>query len=137
MAYTIPIPKHTDRISIIGGAGLTKRTDTLSAELLKMLLIMFCKMRDTSTLFGGVLIIANMDASQFRAIDGLPILLSSHVLTEFVIIALTESVRAHGDPEFCKIQNIFRMSPSLLKGNIGLEYEFKSLCSTCLTFMEN
>jgi hypothetical protein len=94
-------------------------------------------MRDTSTLFGRVLIIANMDASKFGGIDGLPILLSSHVLPKFVIIALTESVRAHGDPEFCKIQNISRMSPSRLKGNIGLEYQFKSLCSTCLTFMEN
>ena len=78
-----------------------------------------------------------MDASQFGPIDGLPILLSSHVLTEFVIIAMTESVRAHGDPDFCQIQNISRMSPSLLKGNVGLEYQFKSLCSTCLTFMEN
>ena len=78
-----------------------------------------------------------MDASQFGPIDGLPILLSSHVLTEFVIITLTESVRAHGDPDFCQIQNISRMSPSLLKGNVGLEYQFKSLCSTCLTFMEN
>jgi hypothetical protein len=78
-----------------------------------------------------------MDASQFGPIDGLPILLSSHVLTEFVIITLTESVRAHGDPYFCQIQNISRMSPSLLKGNVGLEYQFKSLCSTCLTFMEN
>jgi hypothetical protein len=96
----------------------------LSAELLKILDIMFCKMRDTSTLFGGVLIIANIDASQFGANDGLPILLSSHVLTEFVIIALTESIRAHGDPEFCKIQNISHMSPSLLKGNVGLEYQF-------------
>jgi hypothetical protein len=63
--------------------------------------------------------------------------LSSHVLTEFVIIAMTESVRAHGDPDFCQIQNISRMSPSLLKGNVGLEYQFKSLCSTRLTFMEN
>ncbi len=70
-------------------------------------------------------------------IEGLPILLSSRVLTEFVIITLTESVRAHGDPDFCQIQNISRMSPSLLKGNVGLEYQFKSLCSTCLTFMEN
>ncbi len=42
----------------------------LSAELLKILDIMFHKMRDTSTSFGGVLIIANMDASQFEAIDG-------------------------------------------------------------------
>jgi hypothetical protein len=109
----------------------------LSAELLKILDIMFCKMRDTSTSFGGVLIIANMDASQFGAIDGLPILLSFHILTEFVIIVLTESIRVHGDPEFCEIQNISRMSPSLLKGNVGLEYQFKSLCSTCLTFMEN
>jgi hypothetical protein len=103
----------------------------LSAELLKILDIIFRKIRDTNTSFGGVLIIANMDASQFGPIDGLPILLSSHVLTEFVIIALTESVRAHGDPDFCQIQNISRMSPSLLKGNVGLEHQFKSLCSTC------
>jgi hypothetical protein len=109
----------------------------LSAELLKIFDIIFRKIRDSNTSFGGVLIIANMDASQFGPIDGLPILLSSHVLTEFVIITLTESVRAHGDPDFCQIQNISRMSPSLLKGNVGLEYQFKSLCSTCLTFMEN
>jgi hypothetical protein len=94
----------------------------LSAELLKILDIMFRKMCDTSTSFGGVLIIENMDASQFRAIDGLPILLSSHILTEFVIIVLTESFRVHSDPEFYKIHNISHMSPSLLKGNIGLEY---------------
>jgi PIF1 helicase. len=66
----------------------------LSAELLKILDIIFRKIRDSNTSFGGVLIIANMDASQFGPIDGLPILLSSHVLTEFVIITLTESVRA-------------------------------------------
>ncbi len=85
------------------GHTVVRRVGQLSAELLKILDVMFCKMRDTSTSFSGVLIIANMDASQFGAIDGLPILLSSHILTEFVIIALTESVRAHGDPEFCKI----------------------------------
>jgi hypothetical protein len=41
----------------------------LAAELLKILDIIFCKISDTNTLFGGVLIIANMDASQFGPND--------------------------------------------------------------------
>ena len=89
----------------------------LSAEELKLLDIILRKVRKTSTSFGGVLIIANMDEAQHGPINGLPILLSSHILSEFVILNLTQSVRAHGDPKFCEIQNITRTSASLLKGN--------------------
>ena len=58
-----------------------------------------------------------MDEAQHGPINGLPILLSSQILSEFVILNLTQSVRAHGDPKFCEIQNITRTSASLLKGN--------------------
>ena len=107
----------------------------LSAEELKLLDIILRKVRKTSTSFGGVLIIANMDEAQHGPINGLPILLSSHILSEFVILNLTQSVRAHGDPKFCQIQNITRTSASLLKGNKKLENEFKTLCRRELTFV--
>ena len=70
----------------------------LSAEFFSILNIILHKTRMTNTLFGGVLIVANMDKAQFAPINGLPILLSSHALKEFIILKLTESMRAHWDP---------------------------------------
>jgi hypothetical protein len=99
----------------------------LSAKALKILNIILCKVCKTSTLFGRVLIVANMDEAQFRPIDGLLILLLSHVLMELFIVILTESMRAHKDPEFCEIQHMTCMSPFQLRGNVDLEARFKSL----------
>jgi hypothetical protein len=109
----------------------------LSAKLIKSLDIILRKTRRTSTSFGGVLVVANMDVAQLGPIHGLPILLSSHILTDFVIVGLTESVRAHRDPEFCEIQNITCMSPFRLKGNVKLEAKFKRLCQSCFTYVHN
>ena len=76
-----------------------------------------------------------MDHRQFSAIRGLPFLLSSHVLTNFVLIGLKRSVRAHGDPNFQRIQDITRNSPYFLQGNTAIELEFKRLMKENITFV--
>ena len=107
----------------------------LSAEQFCILDIILRILRNTTTPFGGVLIIGSMDHAQFSAIDGLPFLLSSHILTNFTLIGLKHSVRAHGDIEFQKLQDITRMSPRLLRSSPELEQKFKDLASESLTFV--
>ena len=72
----------------------------LSAEQLCALDLMLRKLRQVSTPFGGVLIFGTMDHAQFRAINGLPFLLSTHILTSFTLVGLRHSVRAAGDFAF-------------------------------------
>ena len=82
----------------------------LSAAQFTVLDIILRKLRNSNIPFGGVLILCTMDHRQFSAINGLPFLLSSHVLTNLVLIGLKHSVRAHGDPAFQRLQDITRMS---------------------------
>ncbi len=84
--------------------------------------------------FGSVLFISTADPAQFGPINGLLLFLSSHILTDFVIVGLYSSVRAQGDALFCEFQNISRMKPSLLIGNREIEARFKHPLWTCLTF---
>ena len=107
-----------------------------SAQQVKTLDILFRKVRNSNIPFGGILIIATVDPAQFGPINGLPLFLSSHILTDFVIVGLYSSVRAQGDALFCELQNISRMKPSLLIGNGGIETRFKYLLRTCLTFVK-
>jgi hypothetical protein len=82
------------------------------------------------------LYISTTDPAQFGPINGLLLFLSSHTLTDFVIVGLYSSVRAQGDALFCEFQNISRMKPSLLIGNKEIEARFKHLLRTCLTFVK-
>ena len=75
-----------------------------------------------------------MDHAQLGSIEGWPFLLSSHVITDFTLIQLRSSVRAHGDPDFQRIQNITRMPPRTLLQDPDLEREFKSLVADNMTF---
>jgi hypothetical protein len=50
---------------------------------------------------------------------------------------LTESMRAHGDPDFCEIQNVTCMSSFQLKGNVDQNARFKSLCWSLVSFIES
>ena len=89
----------------------------LSAEQLCVLDLILRKLRQVSTPFGGVLIFGTMDHAQFWAINGLPFLLSTHILTSFTLVGLRHSVRAAGDFAFRKLQDLTRMSPNALKRN--------------------
>ncbi len=59
-----------------------------SAKQVKTLDILLCKVCNSNIPFGGVLFISTVDPAQFGPINGLPLFLSSHILTDFVIMGL-------------------------------------------------
>jgi predicted GIY-YIG superfamily endonuclease len=106
----------------------------LSAQQFALLDIILRHLRQSTLPFGGVLIFGTFDHAQLGAIHGLPFLLSSHILTDFNLIRMKHSVRAHSDPHLQEIQKITRMSPSLLKGNVKLKKKFTSLIKKHIKF---
>lgn len=77
----------------------------LSAEQLALIDIVFRHTRNSSLPFGGVLICGTFDHHQLGAIRGLPFLLSSHILSDFILVKLEHSVRAAKD-EKLQVRNI-------------------------------
>ncbi len=59
-----------------------------SAKQMKTLDILLCKVCNSNIPFVGVLFISTVDPAQFGPINGLPLFLSSHILTDFVIMGL-------------------------------------------------
>ena len=62
---------------------------------------------------------------------------SSHVITCFKMVKLKTSVRAAGDINLQRIQEIARMHYSQYKENNGLINEFKSLLRSTCTFVSS
>lgn len=106
----------------------------LSSEQLAVTEMILRKVRKSNQPFGGVLLIANMDHTQGGAINGTPLLLSSFMYTCFQLVELNHSVRAHGDADFIRIQQIARMDPYHLQENQHLITEFRDLISRKFTF---
>jgi hypothetical protein len=77
---------------------------------------------------------ASMDHAQIKAIRGWPFLLSTHVLSDFVLIELENSVRAHSDKQFQRLQKMTRMSPRALLHDPNLKSEFEDLCRSVLSW---
>ena len=69
----------------------------LSAQQFALVDIILRHARNSALPFGGVLIFGTFDHRQLGAIDGLPFLLSTHILTDFTLVRLEHSVRAAGD----------------------------------------
>jgi len=70
-------------------------------------------------------------------IHGLPLLLSSHIMTDFTLIRLKHSVRAHGDAALQRIQEITRISPVELAASPDLKEEFTKLLSDNVNFVSD
>jgi len=71
-----------------------------SAQQVKTLDILLRKVCNSNIPFGGVLFILTVDPAQFGPINELSLFLSSHILTDFVVVGLYSSVRAQGDAFF-------------------------------------
>ena len=84
----------------------------LPAELFSVLEIIFRRVRGNNIFMGGVLIISTTDHTQLQPVNGRPFLLSTHVITCFKMIKLECSVRASGDQDFQRMQEIIRMHVS-------------------------
>lgn len=72
----------------------------LSSEQFSLIDIILRQIRKNDMPFGGALILGSFDHMQIESIQGLPFLLSSHLLTDFTILRLEHSIRAAGDKDF-------------------------------------
>ena len=73
----------------------------ISSQQLAAIDIILRHPRDSDLPFGGVLVLGSFDHRQLGCIGGLPFLMSSHILTDFTMVQLQESVRAAND---CTLQ---------------------------------
>ena len=62
------------------------------AELLSVIDIILRRIRNSQIVFGGVLVIGTMDHTQLQPVTGRPLLLSSLIITCFVMVKLETSV---------------------------------------------
>eukprot|EP00956_Cyclotella_meneghiniana_P023953 scaffold47551_cov95-Cyclotella_meneghiniana.AAC.1 len=96
----------------------------VSAEYLSMIDIILRKVRNSQTPFGGVHVFGTMDPAQLQAIKMRPFLISAFMLSCFQMVELKHSVRAHGDPEFRRLQQLSRMDADVLLSSQALKEEF-------------
>ena len=109
----------------------------ISSEMLSCLDIILRRIRNNNICLGGLLFICTLDHKQLQPIDGRPFLVSPMVLSCFKFVRLSESVRANGDPDLQRIQNIARMHPQKYEESPDLISEFKNLLSSTCTFVDN
>ena len=81
----------------------------LPSDILSTLDIILRRVRNTDIFVGGVIIISKIDHTQLQPINGIPFILSTHVITFFEMVQLQSSVRAAGDVDFQQLQAIIRM----------------------------
>ena len=86
---------------------------------------------------GGVLFIFSMDHTQIQPIEGHPFLTSCHIIPCYKMVVLRNSVRAHYDPDFKRIQEIARYNYRTIKNDPEIVNEYIELCSEKFTFVEN
>ena len=76
-----------------------------------------------------------MDHKQIQPINQLPFLTSSLVMTCFEAVELKQSVRAHEDIDFQRLQNITRMDTFQLVNDSVIKNDFFELAGRILTFV--
>lgn len=69
----------------------------LSSQQLSIMDIVLRHLRENDMPFGGVLIIGSFDHKQLGSVDGLPFLLNHHIISDFTVVRLEQSVRAAED----------------------------------------
>ena len=109
----------------------------ISSEMLSCLDMILRRVRSNNIFLGGILFICTLDHKQLQPIEGRPFLVSPMVLSCFKFVSLTESVRASGDLNLQRIQNIARMNPDMYDSNPEIITEFKALLSSSCTFVDN
>ena len=109
----------------------------LSSELISIIDIIVRKIRNKNLFFGGILIMFTMDHTQIQPFDARPFLTSVHCLSCFRMVALETSVRASGDPDFERIQQIARYPYWKFENEPELIEAFVQLISDNCTFVED
>ena len=107
----------------------------VSAELLSTYDMILRRIRNTQIVFGGVLIIGTLDHTQLLPVSGRPLLLSSLIITCFVMVNLKTSVRCVDDDNFMRLQELLQMN--YLKYTSQDLVELRNLLSTVPTFVSD
>ena len=94
----------------------------ISAELISALDIIFRRVRNNSSFFGGMLVFASMDAAQLRPVEGRPPLLSPQMTACFDFLPLDHSVRAARCPALQRLIQICRLGRPELTEEIHKEF---------------
>ena len=76
----------------------------VSSEFLATFDIILRRIRNSNIYMGGVLFIFSMDHTQIQPIEGHHFLTSIHIIPCYKMVVLRNSVRAHNDPDFKRIQ---------------------------------
>jgi predicted GIY-YIG superfamily endonuclease len=87
----------------------------ISTQLFSAIEIIFRTVRNNNLLFGGVLVIASIDTQQIKTIDGLPVMLSSFIISSFSAFVLRNSVRAADDEHLQRLITLSRLSTDKYK----------------------
>ena len=81
----------------------------LSAEILFVLDIILRQIRDSNIFVRGILVAVTLYHTQLQPVKGRLFLLSSHAISYFQMIKLSNSIRVCGDALFLRITYISRM----------------------------
>lgn len=100
-----------------------------SSEISHVFDLICRKIRLQNLLFGGILEICTMDNSQLQPVNGRPFLSSANVIPCYKMINICKSVRASGDEQFFRLQQLSRMNYSVFRDRPELIDEFKLLCN--------
>ena len=106
----------------------------ISTELLCIMDIILRRIRDNDIFMGGILVIGTLDHKQLPPVQGHPFLTSPHVFSSYEFSMLKKSVRANGDPNHQRVQEIIRTHRSRHTKEVLEELEI--LISEYYTFVE-
>ena len=132
IAHLMRSAKHLEYIRSLDVL-LIDELGQVSAEMLSALDIIFRRVRNNCSFFGGMLVFGSMDAMQLRPVEGRPPLVSPHMATCFDFVPLDHSVRAARCPALRRLIEICRMKRSVL--NSKLRDEFYDLIIHHCTFV--
>ena len=107
----------------------------ISTELLCIMDIILWRIRDNDICMGKILVIGTLDHKQLPPVQGHPFLTSPHVFSSYEFSMLKKSVRANGDINHQRVQEIIRTHRSLHTKEVLEEFEF--LISEFYTFVES
>ena len=95
------------------------------------------KVRSNNIFLGGILFICTLDHKKLPPIAGNPFLTSPMIMSCFEFINMNDSVRASGDINLQRIQQIACLNPMKYEEDESLIPEFKDLLLKTCTFVDN
>ena len=109
----------------------------LAADFIAVIDIILRRIRENSQYMGSLLILCTMNHTQIQSFGKRrPILTSSHIIPCCRMVNLSHSVRAFHYKKYQRLQCICRLHYKKLMDEPALVDEFISLCSQCLTFVD-